>query len=50
KKAWNTENPIDIAANIWNEIGRPFASSDEAYNTMHIGNPAAAQKLQAQKK
>jgi hypothetical protein len=25
----------------------PFTSSDQAYNEMHIGSPAAAQKLQA---
>jgi hypothetical protein len=25
----------------------PFRSSDEAYNTMHIGDTKAAQKLQA---
>ena len=30
------------------EIGRPFASSEEAYNTMHIGDPKAAQNLQSQ--
>ncbi len=49
-KAWKTQSPIDVAANLWNDLGRPFASSEEAYETMHIGNPAAAQKLQAQKK
>jgi len=50
KIAWNTENPADVAAGIWNGISRPFESSDEAYNTMHIGDPEAAQKLQAQRK
>jgi len=50
KKAWNTENPVDVAAGIWNDVSRAFISSDEAYNTMHIGDPGAAQKLQAQKK
>ena len=30
----------------WNGFGRPFESSEEAYNTLHIGDPAAAQKLQ----
>ncbi|MBR6739892.1 MAG: sulfatase [Clostridia bacterium] len=50
KKACKTENPIDIAATLWNDIGRAFVSSDEAYNGMHIGDPAAAQKLQEQKK
>jgi len=48
--ATGKENPIDLAANIWNGIGRPFESSDEAYNTMHIGDAAAAAKLQAQRK
>ena len=50
KRHYKRENPIDEAATLWNGIGRPFASSDEAYNSMHIGDPAAAQKLQAQKK
>ena len=50
KRHYKRENPIDEAAALWNGIGRPFASSDEAYNSMHIGDPAAAQKLQAQKK
>ena len=48
KRAWKTENPIDVAANTWNEKGRPFESSEEAYNGMHIGDPKAAQALQAQ--
>ena len=30
----------------WNGRG-PFTSHDEAYNTMHIGDPEAARKLQA---
>ncbi|MGN1451748.1 MAG: sulfatase [Eubacteriales bacterium] len=49
KKHYKRENPIDEAAFYWNDLGRPFESSDEAYNTMHIGDPAAAQKLQQQK-
>lgn len=49
KKHYKRENPIDEAASYWNDLGRPFESSDEAYNTMHIGDPAAAQKLQQQK-
>ena len=28
--------------------GGPFRSSDEAYNTLHIGDPEAARRLQAQ--
>ena len=49
KKHYKRENPIDEAANYWNDLGRPFESSDEAYNTMHIGDPAAAAKLQQNK-
>jgi len=50
KKAWRTKNPVDIAATKWNGRGRPYESSEEAYEGMFIGNPAAAAKLQAQKK
>ncbi len=31
----------------WNGFGRPFESSDEAYNNLHIGDPEAAKRLQA---
>ena len=31
----------------WNGCGHFFESHDEAYNSMHIGDPGAAQKLQA---
>jgi len=31
----------------WNGFGRPFESSDEAYNTLHIGDPETAKRLQA---
>jgi len=31
----------------WNGFGRPFKSSEEAYNTLHIGDPEAAKRLQA---
>ncbi|NLE14041.1 MAG: sulfatase-like hydrolase/transferase [Clostridiales bacterium] len=34
----------------WSGFGRPFASSEEAYNTLHIGDPEAAKKLQEMKK
>ena len=34
----------------WSGFGRPFVSSEEAYNTLHIGDPAAAQKLQSKLK
>ena len=31
----------------WHGCGdEPFKSSDEAYNTLHIGDPEAARKLQ----
>ncbi len=30
----------------WAGHGRPFVSSDEAYNTLHIGDPEAAKRLQ----
>jgi hypothetical protein len=35
-------------ADKWNGFGKPFESSEEAYNSMHIGDPEAAQKLAAQ--
>lgn len=50
ERAWKTQNPMDIAANMWNEIKRPFISSEEAYNTLHIGDPKGAQKLQQQRR
>lgn len=31
----------------WNGFGRPFKSSEEAYNSLHIGDPEAAKRLQA---
>jgi len=31
----------------WNDHGRPFKTHDEAYNTLYIGDPMAARKLQA---
>ncbi len=39
-------NPMYTNLN-WNGFGRPFTSSDEAYNSLHIGDPEAAKKLQA---
>ena len=38
--------PIITNADKWNGFGKPFESSDEAYNSMHIGNPEDAKKLQ----
>ena len=43
------EAPIYTNLN-WSGFGRPFASSDEAYNTLHIGDPEAAKKLQERAK
>lgn len=34
----------------WNGFGRPFASSEEAYTTLHIGDPESAKRLQEKKK
>ena len=40
------KNPMLTNQN-WNGIGRPFKSSQEAYDTLHIGDPEAAKNLQA---
>ena len=40
-------NPMITNADKWNGFKKPFESSDEAYNSMHIGDPEEAQKLQA---
>ena len=42
-------NPMYTNLN-WSGFGRPFESSEEAYNNLHIGDPEAAQKLQAKLK
>ena len=39
-------NPIEVYLN-WNAHGSPFRTPEEAYNTMHIGSPKAAEALQA---
>ncbi|MCL2813029.1 MAG: hypothetical protein FWD23_00360, partial [Oscillospiraceae bacterium] len=41
------QNPMITNAAKWNGFGRPFASSDDAYNSMHIGDVGRAQRLQA---
>ena len=47
KREAEVGHPDPIYTNLnWNGFGRPFVSSEEAYNTLHIGDPAAAQKLQ----
>ncbi len=43
------EAPIYTNATTWNGFGKAFESSEEAYNTMHIGDPEAAKKLQERK-
>ncbi|MCL2816477.1 MAG: hypothetical protein FWD23_17920, partial [Oscillospiraceae bacterium] len=40
-------NPVVTNADKWNGFGKSFETSDEAYNSLHIGDPAEAQKLQA---
>lgn len=39
-------NPMFTNHN-WNGFGRAFTSSEDAYNSLHIGDPEAAKKLQA---
>jgi len=41
--------PIYTNATTWNGFGKAFESSDEAYNTLHIGDPEAAKRLQEKK-
>ena len=51
KREKETGRTAPIYTNLnWNGFGRPFTSSEEAYNTMHIGNPDDAKKLQEIKK
>lgn len=45
-KQTGRENPIYTNLN-WHGYGAPFKSSQEAYDTLHIGSPKAAQALQA---
>lgn len=40
------KNPMETNLN-WNGFGRPFKSSQEAYDNLHIGDPGAAKRLQA---
>jgi len=47
EKETGRTNPMVTNANKWNGFGKPFESSEEAYNSLHIGDPAEAQKLQA---
>ena len=41
------QDPVISNATKWNGFGKAFESSEEAYNSLHIGDPAEAQKLQA---
>ena len=45
KREKETGRPAPIHHNFLRG-GKPFESSDEAYNTLHIGDPEAARKLQ----
>ena len=47
EKAVGRENPMITNAALWNGFNKAFESSEEAYNSLHIGDPAEAQKLQA---
>jgi len=48
KREKETGRPNPIFTNLnWSGHGKPFATSEEAYTTLHIGSPQAAEKLQA---
>ena len=47
EKETGRQNPMITNADKWNGFGKPFDSSEEAYNKLHIGDPAEAQRLQA---
>lgn len=47
EKETGRTNPMVTNAAKWNGFGKAFESSEEAYNSLHIGDPAEAQKLQA---
>jgi arylsulfatase A-like enzyme len=50
EKETGRKNPIFNTPN-WHGVGcGPFKTSQQAYDTLHIGSPKAAQKLQAQQK
>jgi arylsulfatase A-like enzyme len=46
EKATGRTNPVVTNLN-WSGHGRPFKTSQEAYDTLHIGSPKMAEKLQA---
>ena len=47
EKETGRTNPMITNATKWNGQGKAFESSEEAYNTLYIGDPAEAQRLQA---
>ncbi|MBD2867278.1 sulfatase family protein [Paenibacillus arenilitoris] len=49
EKETNRTNPIYTNLN-WHGTGRTFATSQEAYDTLHIGNIVVARSLQAKEK
>lgn len=49
EKQTKRTNPIYTNLN-WSGFGRPFESSQEAYDSMHIGSISSAQSLQEKKK
>jgi arylsulfatase A-like enzyme len=50
KAATGLPNPIDTQGAWHGGTKGPFSSSDEAYHSMHIGDPGQAQRLQARNK
>ncbi len=49
EKETGRTNPMVTNASTW-QTGTPFATSEDAYNTLHIGDVGAAQRLQARGK
>ena len=47
EKETGRKNPMITNETKWNGFDKAFTSSEEAYNSMHIGDPAEAQRLQA---
>ena len=47
EKETGRTNPMITNADKWNGFNKAFETSEEAYNSLHIGDPAEAQKLQA---
>ncbi len=47
KREAEVGHPNPMYTNLdWNEFGRPFATSEEAYNFLYVGAPEDAKKLQ----